>query len=146
MLPPLQLSRVSGLAPNCPTCPTYLIFPALVHIMVSRSIALVQSCSFLSRYSSKLGLAYPAQANLSLYTVTALLILDTDGQRVLAKYYAPPHQETPGTGLVADLNVGAGGPGMLGLGGLKEQKTFEKGVMEKIRRGGGEFLLSGSGI
>ena len=85
-------------------------------------------------------------SNLSLYTISALLILDTDGQRVLAKYYAPPHNEaggqsgTPGLGLVAELGVGAGGPGMPGLTTLKEQKNFEKGLMEKIRRGGGELL------
>ena len=78
--------------------------------------------------------------NLSLYTVSALLILDTDGQRVLAKYYAPPHHEagSTGAGVAADLGVGAGGPGMPGLATLKEQKTFEKGLMDKIRRGGGE--------
>lgn len=82
--------------------------------------------------------------NLSLYTVSALLILDTDGQRVLAKYYAPPHHDAStgagaGHGVAADLGVGAGGPGMPGLTTLKEQKAFEKGLMDKIRRGGGEF-------
>lgn len=29
---------------------------------------------------------------------------------------------------------------MTGLTGTKEQKVFEKGVMEKIKRGGGESL------
>jgi hypothetical protein len=42
--------------------------------------------------------------------------------------------------LVADLGVGAGGPGM-GLGGLKEQKAFEKSIWEKVKRGGGECFL-----
>lgn len=74
-----------------------------------------------------------------MYTVTALLILDAEGQRVLAKYYAPPHQGTPGTGIVADLGAGAGAPGAGGLVTLKEQKAFEKSVFEKTRRGGGEF-------
>ncbi|WWD01060.1 hypothetical protein V866_007998 [Kwoniella sp. B9012] len=78
-------------------------------------------------------------SNLSLYTVTALLILDTEGQRVLAKYYNPPHQSTPSTGIVNDLGVSQGGPGMGGLISLKEQKAFEKSVFEKIRRGGGEI-------
>ncbi|OCF71529.1 coatomer zeta subunit [Kwoniella mangroviensis CBS 8886] len=78
-------------------------------------------------------------SNLSLYTVTALLILDTEGQRVLAKYYNPPHQSTPSTGIVNDLGVVQGGPGMGGLISLKEQKAFEKSVFEKIRRGGGEI-------
>jgi hypothetical protein len=77
------------------------------------------------------------QTNLSLYTISALLILDSDGARVLAKYYTPPHQAAIGTGLVADLGVGAGGPGM-GLSGLKEQKAFEKSIWEKVKRGGGE--------
>ncbi|TYJ54156.1 hypothetical protein B9479_005167 [Cryptococcus floricola] len=78
-------------------------------------------------------------SNLSLYTVTALLILDSDGQRVLAKYYQPPHQQAQGQGVVVDLGVGQGGPGMGGLGGAKEQKVFERGIWEKIRRGGGEI-------
>ena len=73
--------------------------------------------------------------------MTALLILDSDGNRVLAKYYAPPHQTAPGTGLVADLGAGPGGPGMGGLSNLKEQKTFEKSVWEKVRRGGGECYV-----
>lgn len=71
--------------------------------------------------------------------MTALLILDSDGQRVLAKYYAPPHQQAVGTGLVSDLGVGPGGPGM-GLSTLKEQKAFEKGIWEKVKRGGGKSL------
>ncbi|CAD6565900.1 MAG: Golgi-to-ER vesicle coat component [Tremellales sp. Tagirdzhanova-0007] len=78
-------------------------------------------------------------SNLSLYTITALLILDTDGQRVLAKYYAPPHQTAPATGTVSELGAGPGAPGMTGLTSLKEQKAFEKSVSEKIRRGGGEI-------
>ncbi|WWC89689.1 uncharacterized protein L201_004614 [Kwoniella dendrophila CBS 6074] len=79
-------------------------------------------------------------SNLSLYTVTALLILDAEGQRVLAKYYNPPHQNATGSSnIVNDLGVGQGGPGMGGLIHLKEQKAFEKSVFEKIRRGGGEI-------
>ncbi|WOO80881.1 Coatomer subunit zeta [Vanrija pseudolonga] len=76
-------------------------------------------------------------ANLSLYTVTALLILDADGNRVLAKYYAPPH-DTAGT-FAAELGVGAGGPGQAGLQTLKEQRAFEKSVWEKTRRGAGDI-------
>jgi hypothetical protein len=83
------------------------------------------------------GLVANIQTNLSLYTISALLILDSDGARVLAKYYTPPHQAAIGTGLVADLGVGAGGTGM-GLAGLKEQKAFEKSIWEKVKRGGGE--------
>lgn len=60
---------------------------------------------------------------------------------MLAKYYAPPHQTQPGTGIVADLGTGPGGPGMGGLSSLKDQKAFEKGLWEKIRRGGGESSI-----
>ncbi|WVN86551.1 uncharacterized protein L203_101718 [Cryptococcus depauperatus CBS 7841] len=78
-------------------------------------------------------------SNLSLYTVTALLVLDSDGQRVLAKYYSPPHQTAVSTGIPAELGVGPGGPGMGGLTTLKEQKAFEKSIWDKVRRGGGEI-------
>lgn len=84
--------------------------------------------------------ALSLQSNLSLYTVTALLILDSEGQRVFAKYYNPPHQAVPATGIPAELGVGAGGPGMGGLLGFKEQKAFEKSVFDKIRRGAGASL------
>nr|KIR85354.1 coatomer zeta subunit [Cryptococcus tetragattii IND107] len=80
-----------------------------------------------------------ASSNLSLYTVSAFLILDSEGQRVFAKYYNPPHQAVPATGIPAELGVGAGGPGMGGLLGFKEQKAFEKSVFDKIRRGAGEI-------
>jgi hypothetical protein len=98
----------------------------------------------LPRSSSHLtALGIRLQTNLSLYTISALLILDSDGARVLAKYYAPPHQAGVGQGLVQELGVGAGGPGM-GLSTLKEQKAFEKGIWEKVKRGGGGsfFLVS----
>ncbi len=81
------------------------------------------------------------QSNLTLYTVTALLILDTDGNRILAKYYHPPHAEASphlaGAGAIAGVTPHIGGPA--GLSTLKEQKAFEKSVWEKTKRGGGEF-------
>lgn len=40
--------------------------------------------------------------------------------------------------MVSDLGVGPGGPGM-GLSTLKEQKSFEKSIWEKVKRGGGEL-------
>ncbi|KAK4689104.1 coatomer subunit zeta, partial [Tremellales sp. Uapishka_1] len=95
--------------------------------------------------SSVMAILLPLQANLSLYSVTALLILDSDGQRVLAKYYSPPHQTALNTGIPHDLGAGPGAPGS-GLATLKEQKAFEKTVFEKTRRGGGEFLLPSLGL
>jgi hypothetical protein len=67
-----------------------------------------------------------------------LLILDGDGQRVVAKYYNPPHQQDGVQNIAAELGAGAGGPGSSGLKSLKEQKAFEKSIWEKTRRGGGE--------
>ena len=61
------------------------------------------------------------QPNLTLYTTTAFLILDSDGQRVLAKYYRP--KGSP----YGDLK---------GLTTLKEQKTFEKGLWDKTKKAG----------
>jgi hypothetical protein len=58
-------------------------------------------------------------SNLSLYSVKAVLILDTDGQRLLAKYY--PHAKEFAT--------------------LKEQKAFEKSLFEKTRRTNGRSTM-----
>ena len=60
--------------------------------------------------------------NLSLYTVTGFLIIDTDGHRVLAKYYHPkghPNGESKK------------------LTTLKEQRAFEKGLFQKTKKAGG---------
>jgi hypothetical protein len=65
--------------------------------------------------------------NLSLYSVRAFIILDSEGQRVLAKYYRPKNH--PG-----------GEPA--GLLTLKEQRTFEKGLWQKTKKPGGTIFLS----
>lgn len=85
----------------------------------------------------------PPQANLSLYAITALLILDADGHRILAKYYSPPHA-APEAGHAPAASVNGQHPGGArlgppGLSTLKEQKAFEKSVHEKTKRGGGEI-------
>jgi hypothetical protein len=68
--------------------------------------------------------------NLSLYSVNAFLILDSEGQRVLAKYYRP-HNHPLGEAK--------------GLLTLKEQRAFEKGLWQKTKKSGGSdhpfFLL-----
>ncbi|EJF60743.1 coatomer protein [Dichomitus squalens] len=64
--------------------------------------------------------------NLSLYTVSAFLIIDTDGHRVLAKYYNPkghPNGESKK------------------LTTLKEQRAFEKGLFQKTKKAGGDIIL-----
>ncbi|EIN06421.1 coatomer protein [Punctularia strigosozonata HHB-11173 SS5] len=63
--------------------------------------------------------------NYSLYTIDAFLIMDTDGHRVLAKYYHPPGHPDGGKGLQT----------------LKEQRAFEKGLFAKTRKPGGDIIL-----
>jgi len=60
--------------------------------------------------------------NLSIYSIQAFVVLDTEGNRVLSKYYKPK-----------------GGPSAdsKGFGGLKEQKAFEKGLFQKTKKAGG---------
>ena len=60
--------------------------------------------------------------NLSLYTVSAFLIIDTDGHRVLAKYYHPKGHTS---GESKKLTT------------LKEQRAFEKGLFQKTKKAGG---------
>lgn len=62
--------------------------------------------------------------NLSLYTVSAFLILDAEGHRVLAKYYRPKSHPN-----AADVSKG--------LSTLKEQRAFEKGLWAKTKKPGG---------
>ncbi|KAJ8469988.1 hypothetical protein ONZ45_g9510 [Pleurotus djamor] len=64
--------------------------------------------------------------NLSLYSISGFIVLDTEGHRVLAKYYRPkghPNGEPKG------------------LATLKEQKAFEKGLWQKTKKPGGDLIL-----
>jgi len=65
-------------------------------------------------------------ANFSLYSISAFLALDTEGNRVLAKYYSRPKD--------------AGGPDSK-FAAVKEQKSFEKGLWEKTKKPGGDVIL-----
>ncbi|KAI9010287.1 Longin-like domain-containing protein [Hyaloraphidium curvatum] len=59
---------------------------------------------------------------LDLYSVRAVVLLDSEGKRVLAKYYPLP--------------------GTSGLAGAKEQRAFERGVWDKTRRlQAGEIIM-----
>ncbi|KAH9485633.1 putative coatomer subunit zeta [Psilocybe cubensis] len=64
--------------------------------------------------------------NLSLYSVQAFIVLDTEGNRVLAKYYRPKsHPQGESKNLLT----------------LKEQKAFEKGLWQKTKKAGGDIIL-----
>ena len=61
-------------------------------------------------------------SNLSLYSVKAVLILDAEGNRLLAKYY--PHATE--------------------LAAVKDQRAFEKSLFDKTRRTNGRRRRHGS--
>lgn len=64
--------------------------------------------------------------SLSLYSIQAFLILDSEGSRVLAKYYNPKGNPQ---GEIKEFQS------------LKDQKAFEKGLWQKTKKQGGASLL-----
>ncbi|KAH9817186.1 Longin-like domain-containing protein [Melampsora americana] len=85
-------------------------------------------------------------SNLSIYTTTAVVLIDSDGNRLLAKYYDPPHLRQQS---VTEPNKKPN-PGMVQLGfngfssqlrTLKDQRTFEKTMWEKTRKSTGDILI-----
>ena len=71
---------------------------------------------------------------MSLFSVNAILVLDTsDSSRILAKYYSPPH--------IPSNAVGNNYPGAQPYPTLKEQKAFEKGLMEKTAKQTSDVIL-----
>ncbi|KAJ7286839.1 coatomer protein [Mycena rebaudengoi] len=64
--------------------------------------------------------------NLSLYSVNAFIILDTEGNRVIAKYY---RSKSHPLGESKEFLT------------LKEQKAFEKGLWQKTKKAGGDVIL-----
>ncbi|KAI4518107.1 Longin-like domain-containing protein [Schizophyllum commune] len=69
--------------------------------------------------------------NLTLYTISAFIIMDSEGHRVLAKYYRPKSAEA-----LAPLGAKASS-----LTTLKDQKAFEKGLWGKTKKAGGDIIL-----
>jgi coatomer subunit zeta len=71
--------------------------------------------------------------SLSLSSVTAILVLAPDASgtdhRLFAKYYTPPHH-APGAG-----------PTPAAYATLKEQKAFEKGLLEKTAKQTSDVIL-----
>ena len=63
--------------------------------------------------------------NLTLYSITAFIIIDTDGNRVLSKYYRQENNPSASKGLANP----------------KEQRAFEKGLWQKTKKSGGTYGL-----
>ena len=72
--------------------------------------------------------------NMSLFSVNAILIMSTDdSSRILAKYYAAPH---------APPNAQGGNyPGANPYPSVKDQKGFEKGLLEKTVKQTSDIIL-----
>lgn len=70
--------------------------------------------------------------NLHLNCVTAVILLDSDGQRILSKYFQPQHIDPKSPNLFKHP-----------FQTLKEQKALEAGIFEKTRKATGEdrFLV-----
>ncbi|EAU91197.1 coatomer zeta subunit [Coprinopsis cinerea okayama7 len=64
--------------------------------------------------------------NLSLHSIQAFLIIDAEGNRVLAKYY---HPKSNPWGEIKEFQS------------LKDQKAFEKGLWQKTKKAGGDIIL-----
>jgi hypothetical protein len=74
--------------------------------------------------------------NLTLFSVNAILILSTDdSSRILAKYYNAPH---PPAGTPANSTSY---PGANPYQTLKDQKAFEKGLLEKTAKQNTDIIL-----
>lgn len=72
-------------------------------------------------------------ANMSLFSVNAILILSTDDRsRILTKYYSAPHAPPGST-----TNHPGGNP----YPSVKEQKAFEKGLLEKTNKQTSDVIL-----
>ncbi|CAO1630898.1 unnamed protein product [Jaminaea pallidilutea] len=104
--------------------------------------------------------------NLTLYTITALLILDSSGGRIEAKYYSPPAavaaaaaNATAAKKAGASASAASGGSSHAALppnmprqlvqanpfSSLKEQRQFEKSIIDKLsKRSGGSNSSSSS--
>ncbi|KAK9466344.1 Longin-like domain-containing protein [Lipomyces arxii] len=69
-----------------------------------------------------------SQANVTLFTVEAILIVDNDSHRILTKYYQPPHPY-PHNQYASQYHT------------IKEQRAFEKGLFEKTHKQGTDIIL-----
>lgn len=71
---------------------------------------------------------------MSLFSVNAVLVLSTDdSSRILAKYYSPPHLPSNAQG----NNYPGANPYLT----VKDQKAFEKGLLEKTAKQTSDIIL-----
>ncbi|KGQ02022.1 hypothetical protein PAAG_11198 [Paracoccidioides lutzii Pb01] len=75
-------------------------------------------------------------APISLFSVNAILIMSTDdSSRIFAKYYSPPHRPAGTSANSTDY------PGANPYPNLKDQKAFEKGLLEKTVKQTSDIIM-----
>ncbi|CAH7688239.1 Longin-like domain-containing protein [Phakopsora pachyrhizi] len=82
-------------------------------------------------------------SNLSIYTTTAVILLDSDGNRLISKYYEPPNlsqQQLPQNQSLNNNQLNFHGFSSQ-LNSLKEQRSFENTIWEKTRKSNGDILM-----
>ena len=73
--------------------------------------------------------------NMSLFSINAILILSTDDKsRLLTRYYSAPHPPT-------NIPHGTTYPGACPYPTVKDQKSFEKGLIEKTNKTTSDVIL-----
>lgn len=78
----------------------------------------------------------------SLFSVNAVLILSTDdSSRVLAKYYNAPHPPQSHSAAAHHATTPATYPGANPYPALKDQKAFEKGLLDKTAKQNSDVIL-----
>ncbi|GAA96803.1 uncharacterized protein L969DRAFT_97145 [Mixia osmundae IAM 14324] len=87
--------------------------------------------------------------NLSLFSTTAIVIIDSDGNRLLAKYFQPVHSDTSKSALGDSTSNAKHSSLVLGtyvspFKTLKDQKAFEAAIWDKTRRAQGDIILYAS--
>ena len=74
----------------------------------------------------------------SLLTFVAILILDSDGNRILSKYYNPPHLASQQPAPPSNFTTT---PLPNPYPTVKDQKTFEKGLFDKTKKQTSDVIL-----
>src|SRR5277367_4447095 len=78
--------------------------------------------------------------SLSIFDRVAIIILDSDGNRVLGKYYSPPHlPSAPPPPPLTSQYITTPQPNPYPT--VKDQKTFEKGLFEKTKKQSSDVIL-----
>ncbi|KDE04861.1 hypothetical protein MVLG_04721 [Microbotryum lychnidis-dioicae p1A1 Lamole] len=72
-------------------------------------------------------------ANLYLQQITCVLLIDSDSNRLLAKYYQPAQMDAKAPA--------PSGSTKHALHSLKDQRAFEQAIWDKTRRASGDILL-----